>query len=83
MLAEAAELDREADQPSRPSAPTAKMMKFVMATCAAFFARQKPVSTSMKPACMKKMSATPMITKNMLTPMVRWPSAAPSSAVVG
>ena len=58
-------------------------MKFVIATCAAFFERQKPVSTSMKPACMKKISATPMITKNMFVPMLRCPSAAPISAIVG
>ncbi len=27
-------------------------MKFIAAVCAAFFERQSPVSTSMKPACM-------------------------------
>ena len=27
-------------------------MKFIAAVCAAFFARQRPVSTNMKPACM-------------------------------
>ena len=34
-----------------------KMPRFMAATYAAFLARQKPVSTSMKPACMKKISA--------------------------
>ena len=33
--------------------PSPKMAKFVLTTCAACFARQKPVSTSANPACMK------------------------------
>ena len=80
--AEAAELKAEADDPVA-SAPIAKMTKFIIATCAAFFARQKPVSTSMKPACMKKMSATPTMTKNMFVPTFRWPRSCAISATVG
>ena len=36
------------------------MAKFVLTTCAACLARQKPVSTSAKPACMKITSTAPM-----------------------
>ena len=40
------------------------MAKFVDTTWAACLARQKPVSTSAKPACMKITSTAPMITHN-------------------
>ena len=42
------------------------MAKFVDTTWAACLARQKPVSTSAKPACMKITSAAPMTTHSRL-----------------
>ena len=53
------------------------MAKFVDTTCAACFARQNPVSTSAKPACMKMTSTAPRITQSRFT----WtPSAAAASS---
>ena len=43
------------------------MAKFVLTTWAACLARQKPVSTRAKPACMKITSTAPMITQSMLS----------------
>ena len=42
------------------------MAKFVHTTWAACLARQKPVSTSAKPACMKITSTAPMTTHSRL-----------------
>ena len=49
--------------PTRKNAtkPSPKMAKFVLNTCAACFARQKPVSTSAKPACMNMTRTAPMM----------------------
>ena len=63
--------------------PMAKITKLVMITCTAFLERQKPVSTSAKPACMKNTSAPPKITKKRLSEALTCPSSAASSAVVG
>ena len=46
------------------------MAKFVLTTCDACFARQKPVSTSAKPACMKITSTAPMTTQRLFKPQV-------------
>ncbi len=46
--------------------PTPKTAKLVLTTCAACFARQNPVSTSAKPACMKMTSTAPITTHNKL-----------------
>ncbi len=43
------------------------MAKFVLTTWAACLARQNPVSTSAKPACMKMTSTAPTTTHNRLT----------------
>ena len=48
------------------------MAKFVLTTWAACFARQKPVSTSAKPACMKITSTAPMMTQRLLSPRSVW-----------
>ena len=80
--ADATELRRRSRPPSTPAAPIAKMTKLVMMTWLAFFARQKPVSTSAKPACMKKMSATPKITHVRLAAILRWPRSAAVSVRV-
>ncbi len=42
------------------------MAKFVLTTCAACLARQKPVSTSAKPACMKMTRTAPITTQRRL-----------------
>ena len=42
------------------------MAKFVLTTCAACLARQKPVSTSANPACMKMTRTAPITTHSML-----------------
>ena len=42
------------------------MAKFVLTTWAACLARQKPVSTRAKPACMKMTSAAPMMIHSRL-----------------
>jgi hypothetical protein len=42
------------------------MAKFVDTTCAACLARQNPVSTSAKPACMKMTRIAPMTTQSRL-----------------
>ena len=47
--------------------PKPKIAKFVLTTWAACFARQKPVSTSAKPACMKITSTAPITTHSKLT----------------
>ena len=47
--------------------PRPKMAKFVLTTWAACLARQKPVSTSAKPACMKITRTAPMTTHSRLT----------------
>ncbi len=44
-----------------------KMAKLVLTTWAACLARQKPVSTSANPACMKMTSTAPMTTQSMLS----------------
>jgi hypothetical protein len=44
--------------------PRPKMARLVITTCAACLARQKPVSTSAKPACMKMTSAAPSTIHN-------------------
>ena len=46
--------------------PRPKMAKLVLTTWAACFARQKPVSTSAKPACMKMTRTAPRTTHSML-----------------
>ena len=51
--------------------PRPKMAKFVLTTWAACLARQKPVSTSAKPACMKITSTAPITTQRMLVAMPR------------
>ena len=56
--------------------PMAKITKLVMITCTAFLERQNPVSTMAKPACMKKTSAPPKITKKRLSEVLTWPSSA-------
>ena len=61
----------------------AKITKLVMITCTAFLERQNPVSTMAKPACMKKTSAPPKITKKRLSEVLTWPSSAAISAPVG
>ena len=48
------------------------MAKFVDTTWAACFARQNPVSTSAKPACMKITSTAPMTTQRLLSPRSVW-----------
>ena len=42
-------------------------MKFVVTTWAAFLARQKPVSTRAKPACMKTTRTAPMTIQSRFT----------------
>ena len=59
--------------------PSPKMAKFVLTTWAACLARQKPVSTSANPACMKITRTAPMTTHSML---ICPPSATTSSACV-
>ena len=57
--------------------PRPKIVKFVMTTWAACFARQKPVSTSAKPACMKTTRAAPITIQRRfseISPWVRDPS---------
>ena len=49
-----------------PMKPRPKMAKFVLTTCAACLARQKPVSTSANPACMKMTRTAPITTHSML-----------------
>ena len=46
--------------------PRPKMAKLVLTTWAACLARQKPVSTSAKPACMKMTRTAPMTTQSRL-----------------
>ena len=53
-----------------PTNPSPKMAKFVLTTCAACFARQNPVSTSAKPACMKITRTAPMMIHRLLSPSV-------------
>ena len=60
--------------------PRPKMAKFVLTTCAACFARQNPVSTRAKPACMKMTRMAPMTTHSRLTCP---PSAATGSSCIG
>ena len=60
--------------------PSPKMAKFVLTTWAACFARQKPVSTSANPACMKITRIAPMITHSRLTCP---PSTTTGSACIG
>ena len=43
------------------------MAKFVLTTWEACLARQKPVSTRAKPACMKMTSTAPRTTQSRLT----------------
>ena len=43
------------------------MAKFVLTTWAACLARQKPVSTSAKPACMKMTRTAPITTHSRLS----------------
>ena len=50
----------------KPMKPRPKMAKFVLTTWAACLARQKPVSTRAKPACMKMTRIAPMTTHSML-----------------
>src|SRR5205814_2038919 len=59
--------------------PRPKMAKFVDTTWAACFARQKPVSTSAKPACMKMTSTAPMTIQSRLTLISPWVSALPAA----
>ena len=68
----------------KPMKPSPKMAKFVLTTCAACLARQKPVSTSAKPACMKMTRIAPMTTHSMLrlpataaTGSASWANATP------
>ena len=49
----------------KPMNPRPKMAKFVLTTCAACLARQKPVSTSANPACMKMTRIAPITTHSM------------------
>src|SRR5680860_504963 len=51
--------------------PSPKMAKFVLTTWAACLARQKPVSTKAKPACMKTTSTAPRTTHSRLIDVVR------------
>ena len=53
------------------------MAKFVLTTWAACLARQKPVSTRAKPACMKMTRTAPMTIHSRL---ICWPSEATGSA---
>ncbi len=48
------------------------MAKLELTTCDACFARQKPVSTSAKPACMKITSTAPRMTQRLLSPRSVW-----------
>ena len=50
----------------KPMKPSPKMAKFVLTTWAACLARQKPVSTRAKPACMKMTRIAPITTHSML-----------------
>ncbi len=50
----------------KPMKPRPKMAKFVLTTCAACLARQKPVSTRANPACMKMTRIAPITTHSML-----------------
>ena len=59
------------------------MAKFVLTTCAACLARQNPVSTSAKPACMKMTSTAPMTTHSRLTGIDRSGAGAASWANAG
>ena len=60
--------------PTRKKAtnPIPKIAKFVLTTCEACFARQKPVSTSANPACMKMTSTAPMMIQRLLSPRSVW-----------
>ena len=46
---------------NHPTVPNAKMTRFIIIVCAAFLARVNPVSTSAKPACMKRTKTPPVI----------------------
>ncbi len=61
-------------KPTRKNAtnPSPKTAKFELTTWAACFARQKPVSTSAKPACMKITSTAPRTTQRLLSPRSVW-----------
>ena len=54
-------------------------MKFMLMVCAAFFAREKPVSTMAKPACMNmtRKPASSVQTKLMAT--LLWPTVSMTS----
>ena len=56
------------------------MAKFVLTTWAACLARQKPVSTSAKPACMKITRTAPRTTQSRLT---CWPSDGDGVGLLG
>jgi hypothetical protein len=55
----------------KPTNPRPKMAKLVLTTWAACLARQNPVSTSAKPACMKTTKSAPRTTHSRLTCMPR------------
>ena len=57
--------------------PKPKIAKFVLTTWDACFARQNPVSTSAKPACMKMTSTAPITTHSKLTDRPRLSALAP------
>ena len=52
--------------------PRPNTAKFVLTTCAACFARQNPVSTSAKPACMKMTSTAPMMIQRLFRARSVW-----------
>ena len=54
----------------KPMNPSPKMAKLVLTTCAACLARQNPVSTRAKPACMKMTRTAPMTTQSRLRPVL-------------
>ena len=64
----------------KPTNPRPKMAKFVLTTWAACLARQKPVSTRAKPACMKTTRTAPITIHSRLTCVPRSVTASSGSA---
>lgn len=64
-------------------APTRKTIRFMAMVWRAFLARVKPVSTSAKPACMKKTRKPVTSVQTKLMPTVAWPVAWATSSSVG
>ena len=58
-------------------------MKFMLMVCAAFLARQNPVSTIAKPACMNITRKPASSVQTMLIEILLWPTVSITSGSVG